>query len=326
MAPKSLVEDMNNQLAEQQTEQAPTMVQALEQQTEQAPTMVQALELQIVAFNEIQAANNASIDESNSLLDENERLRDELSFSKLQLKILSGRIDELTTERDELSKTIETDNAMAKEVAKGQVKIMENAKKCLQQEKQAKLELEQAKLTIADLRRDNKALKEESKGFRVIASTPAKMRVKLADKDARLKKEKAIVNQRNVTIEELKTEIFKLKKSNLALNHKIAVSDLIEIHAYGEYLLCLFPHQLGDIDGYKNNQVPLLCLHKGGRGGVTLLNNNNEAEVPPAPKGGFRPPKPMLEHAGNFLRRVESQGWTMSDKDIQSLNMKHLAA
>ena len=36
--------------------------QLAEQQTEQAPTMEQALELQIAAFNAIQAANNASID------------------------------------------------------------------------------------------------------------------------------------------------------------------------------------------------------------------------------------------------------------------------
>ena len=274
----------------------------------------------------VQAAFEADIDQNNLMCDEIERLTSENCFLKLQVKNLTGRVENITNEKEELANTIATDNALAKNVAKGQFEIIENAKKCLQQEKQAKLELEQAKITIADLTRDKKKLKDDNAEFKKIDSTAAKIRAKLANEKAKTKKAQGFETQHKVSLGKADTEIFKLKKANLALNHKIAVSDLIEIHACGEYLLCLFPHQLGDIEGYKNNQVPLLCLHKGGRGGVMLLNNNDEAEIPPAPKGGFRPPKAIIEHAGNFLRRVESQGWTMSDKDIQSLNMKHLAA
>ena len=88
--------------------------------------------------------------------------------------------------------------------------------------------------------------------------------------------------------------------------------------------MCLFPHQLGDIEGYKKDQVPLLCLHKGGRGGIILLNDDGTAEMPAAPKGGLRTPKPILDHSTKLLNRFESQGWTLSDDDIKSIDMKGL--
>ena len=301
---------MNTQLAEQ----------------EQVDPMDHALALTIAAFDAVTAANNASIDQSNAQVDELERLRDELSFTKMQLKTSHGRINTLVEEKSELSKTIEADNAIAKNVAKGQFEIIENAKKCLQQEKQAKLELEQAKLTVTDLRLEVKRLKEEGKDFKTIASTPAKMRKKLSLHKDNIQRHKGFAAQHKLNLGKADTEIFKLKKSNMALCHKIAVSDLIEIYAYGDYLLCLFPHQLGDIPGYKKDQVPLLCLHKGGRSSVLLLDEEGKISIPAAPAGGFKPAKPLLEHAENFMSRIESQGWAMSDADIRSLNMQHLAA
>lgn len=298
--------------------------QLAEQETAVVPTNEQLLALHIALFEATQANMNANVDQNNSQIDELERLRDELSFTKMQVKTLTGRVDSVVSDNEILIDKREEDALEIKKFLKGNDQVIANAKTALQQEKQSKLELEQAKLTIVDLRRDNKTLKDESKGFRTIASTPQKMREKFAKEQAKTKKANGFANQHKLNLGKADTEIFKLKKANLALCHKIAVSDIIEIYAYGDYLLCLFPHQLGDIEGYKKDQVPLLCLHKGGRGSTLLLDNNGKITVPAAPAGGYKPPKSILQHGENFMNRIESQGWTMSDADIRSLNMKHL--
>jgi hypothetical protein len=118
-------------------------------------------------------------------------------------------------------------------------------------------------------------------------------------------------------------EIKTFKAEVLSLGHKLAVSDIVQLHGDGSDRVCLFPHQLGDIEGYEADQVPLLYMHTTGRASLVLLNEDGEAEIPPAPKGGLRLNKATSEHCGQLLRRFKSQGWKLTDEDVKSIAMQN---
>jgi hypothetical protein len=109
----------------------------------------------------------------------------------------------------------------------------------------------------------------------------------------------------------------------MSLAHKLAVSDIIQLHGEGEDRICLFPHQLGTIKGYESDQVPLLYMHTSGRASLVLLNEDGEAEIPPAPKGGLRMKKATQDHCSQLLRRFKSQGWKLTDSDVQSIAIQN---
>lgn len=286
---------MNTQLAEQQTEQALPLEQAIEQ---------------------LIASYHADNEEVQELSQTTTKLSEENSFQKLQIDTLTGRINAMADDNEKLLNQRIIDEKAQKELTKKQDMVISHAEKINQKSEQFQREAEQARNELKDLKIQLKAYKE-------IANSPKKVREKINDYKARLIKEKGFTEQhkKNYLAERQETKL--LKKEVVSLMHKLSVSDIIQLHGEGDDRICLFPHQLGNITGYENGQVPLLYMHTSGRASLVLLNNHGEAELPAAPKGGLRPKKAVLEHCGQLLRRFKSQGWKLTDSDVKSIAMQN---
>lgn len=289
---------MNTQLAEEQQKSLP---------------MGEALAL---AVNIMQAAYEADVDQNDLMIDEIERLRNENTFMKLQIQNLTARVNDVTGQNEQLSNTVNEFENRFKALAKQKDVVLANAEKHMQMLEQAQRQEQQVKNEVKDLKIQLKAYKE-------IANSPKKVREKIADFKARLVKEKGFTDQhkKNYLAEKAETKL--LKKEIMSLAHKLSVSDIIQLHGEGDDRICLFPHQLGNISGYEDNQVPLLYMHTSGRASLVLLNNDGEAEIPASPKGGLRMKKATMDHCSQLLRRFKSQGWTLTDSDVKSIAMQN---
>ena len=286
---------MNTQLAEQQTEQALPLEQAIEQ---------------------LIASYHADNDEVNELSETAKKLSEENSFLKLQIKTLTGRIDAMADDNEKLVNQRAIDEQAAKKLAKDSNVVFVNAQKAQQKAEQHQREAEQARNELKDVKIQLKAFKE-------IEKTPKKFHDKINDYKARVLKERGFAEQHKKNYLAEKAYTKSLKKEIMDLGHKLSVSDIIQLHGEGEDRICLFPHQLGDISGYDNDQVPLLYMHTSGRASLVLLNEDGEAEIPPAPKGGLRMKKATQDHCSQLLRRFKSQGWKLTDSDVQSIAMQN---
>ena len=286
---------MNTQLAEQQTE----LVLPLEQ----------AIEQLIASYH----ADNAEVNELSEIAT---KLSEENSFLKLQVETLTGRINAISDDNQNLKNTVNDFEDRFKTLAKQKDVVLVNAEKHMQQLEQAQRQETQAKNKLKDVQIQLKAYKE-------VESSPKKIRDKYKDYQARLIKEKGFTEQHKKNAKASNDEIKLLKKEVMRLGHKLSVSDIIQLHGDEQDKICLFPHQLGDIDGYESDQVPLLYMHTSGRASLVLLNEDGEAELPAAPKGGLRPKKETIEHCGQLLRRFKSQNWTLTDSDVKSIAMQN---
>lgn len=284
-------------------------IQLAEHQTEQVLPLEQAIEQLITAYH-------ADNDEVNELAETAKKLSEENSFLKLQIKTLTGRIDAMADENKALINQRVIDEKATKALTKQQNLVIANAEKINQKSAQFQREAEQARDEVKDLKIQLKAYKE-------IANSPKKIRDKITDFKARIVKAKGFAEQYKKHAKEADNEVKSLKKEIMSLAHKLAVSDIVQLHGDGDDRICLFPHQLGDITGYENGQVPLLYMHTSGRASLVLLNNDGEAELPAAPKGGLRMKKSTLDHCSQLLRRFKSQGWTLTDSDVKSIAMKN---
>ena len=264
----------------------------------------------------VQAAYEADIVQNNLMVDEIERLSNENTFLKLQVQNLTGRVNDVIAENEVLVNQRIIDEKAAKDLVKKQEAVVINAEKIMQKGEQHQREAEQAKNEVKDLKIQLKAYKE-------IANSPKKVRDKINDFKARLIKEKGFTEQHKKNFKGASDEVKALKREVMSLAHKLSVADIIQLHGDEQDKICLFPHQLGDIPGYENGQVPLLYMHSSGRASLMLLNDDGEAEFPPAPKGGLRAKKSTMDHAGQLLRRFKSQGWTLTDGDVKSIAMQN---
>jgi len=286
---------MNTQLAEQQIEQALPLERAIAQL--------------IASYH----ADNAEVTE---LQQSAVNLSEENSFLKLQVETLTGRIDSVTGENQQLKNTVNEFEERFETLAKQKDVVLLNAEKHMQMLEQAQRQEQQARNKVKDLELQLKAYKE-------IANSPKKIRDKIKDFQARLLKEKGFTEQHKKNLKTANDEIKKFKAEVMSLAHKLAVSDITQLHRNEQDYICLFPHELGDIEGYESGQIPLLYMHSTGRSSLVLLNNDGEAELAPAPKGGLRPKKSTLAHCGQLLRRFKSQGWTLTDSDVKSIVMQN---
>ena len=283
--------------------------QLAEQQTEQVLPMHEALVL-------VQAAFEADIEQNNLMVDELERMSNENTFLKLQVQNLTARVNDVTSENQQLKDTVNDFEERFKTLAKQKDMVLLNAEKINQRIEQEQRETTQAKNKVKDLEVQLKSYKE-------IANSPKKIREKIKDFQARLLKEKGITEQHKKHLKAANDDVKKYKTEIMELAHKLAVSDITQLHRDGHDYICLFPHELGDIEGYEPGQVPLLYMNSTGRSSLVLLNNDGEAELAPAPKGGLRPKKTTLAHCGQLLRRFKSQNWTLTDSDVKSIAMQN---
>jgi len=287
---------MNTQLAEQ-------------------PIMPNALPLD-VAMEQLLTAFHADNEEVEQLVKHTVAIEKENTFLKLQVNNLTTRVDGVVSENQQLKNTVAEFEERFKTLAKQKDVVLLNAEKINQRIEQEQRETTQAKNKVKDLGVQLKAYKE-------IANSPKKIREKIKDFQARLLKEKGVTDQHKKNLVTANNEVKTFKKEVMDLAHKLAVSDITQLHRDGQDYICLFPHELGDIEGYEPGQVPLLYMHATGRSSLVLLNNDGEAELAPAPKGGLRPKKTTLSHCGQLLRRFKSQNWTLTDSDVKSIAMQN---
>ncbi len=286
---------MNNQLAEQHTEQVLPLGEAMEQ---------------------LLAAYHADAAEVEQLENYTKSIEEENTFLKLQVNNLTTRVDDAVSENQRLKNTVNEFEERFKTLAKQKDVVLLNAEKINQRIEQEQREAAQARNEVKDLKLQLKAYKE-------IANSPKKIRDKIKDFQARLIKANKLSEQHKKNFSDEVKATAALKATIKEQAHKIAVNDITQLHNDGQDYICLFPHELGDIDGYEPGQIPLLYMHATGRSSLVLLNNHGEAELAPAPKGGLRPKKSTLEHCGQLLRRFKSQGWTLTDSDVKSIAMQN---
>lgn len=283
--------------------------QLVEQTVEQALPLDAAMEQLLAAFH----ADAAEVEQ---LVSYTEKLENENTFVKLQVSNLTTRLNGVINENQQLKDTVNNFEERFKALAKQKNMVLSNAEKINQRIEQEQRETQQAKNKVKDLEVQLKSYKE-------IANSPKKIRDKITDFKARLTKANGFTEQHKKHYKAANDEVALLKKEVKGLCHKLAVSDIVQLHGSGAHRICLFPHQLGDIEGYESGQVPLLYMHTSGRASLVLLNNDGEAELPPAPKGGLRLNKDMTEHCGQLLRRFKSQGWKLTDSDVESIAMQN---
>ncbi|MFX3693314.1 hypothetical protein ACJBPP_11080, partial [Streptococcus suis] len=78
-----------------------------------------------------------------------------------------------------------------------------------------------------------------------------------------------------------------LEAQILELENRLDVASINQIYRNGNDIIQTYPYHLGGmVEGHDEQQTPLLYLHQSGRGGLILLNKDDEAELVEAPKGG----------------------------------------
>ena len=166
-----------------------------------------------------------------------------------------------------------------------------------------------------------KDLEIQLRAFKEIASTPKKVHEKIKGYQERIEKQKAAADQNKRNFLEARNTITALKVEVSELTNRLDAAGINQVYRSDNDIVQTYPYHLGDmIEGFDPKQTPLFYLHQSGRGGLVLLNDENEAQLVDAPKGGIRPKKSTLEHCGQWLRRAKSKNWELEKADIESLS------
>lgn len=221
--------------------------------------------------------------------------------------------DDLIDERDHELHEKNTLLSLVKDYEKGASGLLAAAEKSDQMLAQANRERDQAINKTKDLEIQLRAFKE-------IASTPKKVREKIKGYQERIEKQKAAADQNKRNFLEARNTITALKVEVSELTNRLDAAGINQVYRSDNDIVQTYPYHLGDmIEGFDPKQTPLFYLHQSGRGGLVLLNDENEAQLVDAPKGGIRPKKSTLEHCGQWLRRAKSKNWELEKADIESL-------
>jgi hypothetical protein len=222
--------------------------------------------------------------------------------------------DDLIDERDHELHEKNTLLSLIKDYEKGASGLLAAAEKSDQMLAQANRERDQAINKTKDLEIQLRAFKE-------IASTPKKVREKIKGFQVRIEKQKAAADQNKRNFLEARNTITALKVEVSELTNRLDAAGINQVYRSDNDIVQTYPYHLGDmIEGFDPKQTPLFYLHQSGRGGLVLLNDENEAQLVDAPKGGIRPKKSTLEHCGQWLRRAKSKNWELEKADIESLS------
>lgn len=217
------------------------------------------------------------------------------------------KIEKLQDENDKLL-------AVIKDYEKGASGLLAAAEKSDQMLAQANRERDQTINKTKDLEIQLRAFKE-------IASTPKKVREKIKGYQERIEKQKAAADQNKRNFLDARKTITALKLEVSELTNRLDATGINQVYRDDNDIVQTYPYHLGDmVEGFDPKQTPLFYLHKSGRGGLILLNQDDEAQLVDAPKGGIRPKKSTIEHCGQWLRRAKSKNWELERADIESLS------
>ena len=241
---------------------------------------------------------------------------------------LTGQLDELSQERDELSiqnaaqhtqildlqariADLEKENTGCREVARKAEKIG-NDSIALQTEK-ARLQEQLAQLqkvvsSYGGVNGINK-LKEQVK----------RLQNGNAEKDARISQlERDNSKARHDLTTAQRQSIEAHTKIDL-LQRQLAHDTGSGLYHNGEHHLIIWPQKtkMERPDGSVFESRALLYMHQSGRGALVSYNDQNGTALCASPKGGLKPSKEVMEFAHNWLFKVNSlQGGTVQESDM----------
>ncbi|MCH2057917.1 MAG: hypothetical protein MK214_15150 [Thalassotalea sp.] len=159
------------------------------------------------------------------------------------------------------------------------------------------------------------------RGFKEIGATPKKVREKIKGYQDRLEKQRLAAEQHKRNFNDERKTTAALRKEIAELTNRLDAAGINQVYREDNDIVQTYPYHLGGmIEGYDPRMTPLLYLHQSGRGGLILLNDEDEAELVETPKGGIRPKKATLEHCGQWLRRVKANNWDVERADLESLS------
>ena len=224
-----------------------------------------------------------------------------------------AEFDQMVTEADQLQEQNDKLNTSVKDYEQGTAVLLKN------------LENAQIKLAQANRERDQALTKNQDTtitlaAFKEIAGTPKKLRDKIKSYKDRLESQRLAAEQQKRYHQEECKKTKQLKAQIAELENRLDVAAINQIYRSGNDIVQTYPYHLGGmVEGHDEQQTPLLYLNQSGRGGLILLNKDDEAELVDAPKGGLRPKKSTLEHCGKWLRRAKANGWQTDVKDLKAL-------
>lgn len=222
--------------------------------------------------------------------------------------------EELSNERAENAQL----KALIKEYEKNTATVLVNAENAEQMLAQAKTERDQAVNKVKDLNIQLKAFKE-------IAATPKKVREKIKGYQDRLTSQKAATEQNKRNLNQERGVTKALREEIAELNNRLDSLGINQVYRNDEDIIQTYPYHLGGmVEGHDSQTVPLLYLHQSGRGGLILLNDEDEAELVEAPAEDIKPNEQTLAHCGQWLRRVKANNWEVEGADLASLSQDSL--
>ena len=224
-----------------------------------------------------------------------------------------AEFDQLVTDADQLQEQNDTLTTVVKDYEQGAAVLLKNLEN-------AKIELAQANRERDQALAKNQDANITLTAFKEIASTPKKLRDKIKSYKERLESQRLAAEQQKRKHQDESKKTKQLEAQILELENRLGVASINQIYRNGNDIIQTYPYHLGGmVEGHDEQQTPLLYLHQSGRGGLILLNKDDEAELVEAPKGGLRPTKATLEHCGNWLRRTKARGWKTNVKDLEAL-------
>lgn len=225
-----------------------------------------------------------------------------------------AEFDQMVNELDQLQEQNDKLTTLVKDYEQGAAVLLKKTENAEIKLAQANRERDQALTKNQDLTITLNAFKE-------IAGTPKKLRDKIKSYKDRLESQRLAADQQKRYYQDERKLTKQLKAQIAELENRLDVASINQIYRSGNDIVQTYPYHLGGmVEGHDEQQTPLLYLHQSGRGGLILLNNDDEAELVDAPKGGLRPTKATLEHCGNWLRRAKARGWKTDVKDLEALS------
>ena len=283
--------------------------QLAEQQPEQVLPMHEALVL-------VQAAFEADIEQNNLMVDELERMGNENTFLKLQVKTLTGRVDTVINENEQLLAARKRDEAKEKDFNKKAEMVRANAEKHMQQLDQALRQEQQAQNKLAD------ALERE-KNWKTFASSPKKAREQRKGYQETIKKHQAAETQFKLEIKNYRHDLANKDKEIAAKNRQIDELDYTKVYSKNGDNLAVYPLLCETGLGESAvKQVPVWYMTDQGIGALYMLNEDGEPARAPTPKTGIKPKKETMELMGTLLRKFQRNGNVVHAEDIKLLECK----
>jgi len=277
----------------------------LAEQTNQVMQMGEVLTL-------VQAAYEADIDQNNLMVDELERLSNENSFLKLQVKTLTGRIDDVTDQNERLLAARKNNEAKEAHFNKTAKMVQANAEKHRQQLEQAKRQEQQTKNKLDD------ALFVKDK-YKELGS-PRDIRTKNKRYQKTISTLQAEKIQAKLLVKKYRHDLTVKDKTITEKNREIAENGFQKIYKKNGDNLIIYPLLCEAInDGKVEKQVPIWYATDSGIGALYMLNEDGEPARSEAPRGGIKPKKETMEVMGSLLRKFKRNGGVVHTEDMRML-------